>query len=99
MAGSFMAFLSFVFQLDRQGATHVPAVHVVETIESASDRRFYAPGRDFLPARYFRGARSYHVNRSSGFTRESPSAGDCLRLAPVFSEFSARRNRRARIGT
>jgi hypothetical protein len=48
----------------------VPAVHVVETIESAGDRHFYALARDFLPARYFRGARSYHVNRSSGFARE-----------------------------
>jgi hypothetical protein len=33
----------------------VPAVHVVETIESASDRHFYALAREFLPARYFRG--------------------------------------------
>jgi hypothetical protein len=77
----------------------VPAVHVVETIESASDRHFYALGRRFLPARYFRGARSYRVNRSAGFARESPNASDCVRLAPVFSEFSARSSRRARIGT
>ncbi len=32
----------------------MPAVHVVETIESPSDPHFYALGRDFLPARYFR---------------------------------------------
>jgi hypothetical protein len=74
-------------------------MHVAETIESASDRHFYALGRDFLPARYFRGARSYHVNRSSGFARESPTAPDCTRRAPAFSEFSARSRRRARIGT
>jgi hypothetical protein len=74
-------------------------VHVVETIESASDRHFYALAREFLPARYFRGARSYHVNRSSGFERESPNASDDARLAPVFSEFSACGSRRARIGT
>ena len=60
---------------------------------------FYALGRDFLPARYFRGARSYHVNRSPGFARESPTAPDCTRRAPAFSEFSARSRRRARIGT
>ena len=77
----------------------MPAVHVVETIESASDRHIYALARDFLPARYFRGARSYRVNRSSGFARELPNALDDVRLAPVFSECSARSSRRARIGT
>jgi hypothetical protein len=94
-----MAFLSFCFDSVRDRATHVPAVHVVETIESASDRHFYALAREFLPARYFRGARSYHVNRSSGFERESLNASDDARPAPVFSEFSACRSRRARIGT
>jgi hypothetical protein len=80
-------------------ATPVPAVHVVETFESASDQHFYALGRAFLPARYFRGTRSYRVIRSSGLARGSPNALDCARLAPVFSEFSAGRSRRARIGT
>jgi len=74
-------------------------VHVVETIESASDRHICALARDFLPARYFRGARSYRVNRSSGFARESPNGSDDVRRAPVFSESSARSSRRARIGT
>jgi hypothetical protein len=84
-----MAFLSFCVST-RSANEQRPCqrAHVVETIESASDRHFYALGLDFLPARYFRGARSYHVNRSSRFARESRNASDCARLAPVFSEFS-----------
>jgi hypothetical protein len=59
-------------------------VHVVETIESASDRHLNALGRDFLPARYFRGARSYHVNRASRFARESPNARTARASRSVF---------------